>query len=302
MKRNPISEKIYTKPSSPVYSMPPAEKPDYTSTLSTADSLTLFMQGWEPDEPPRSVIVIVHGYGDHSSRYADLASHFVQQGHTVQTYDQRGHGRSEGRRAYINTFDQYLDDLRAFLASVRQRFKKFPVYLLGQSMGGAIAVLYCLEREADFQGLVLCSAALKAHDDMAPLLQKLSSVAGRLLPRLPTISLDLDALSRDPAVVRWTREDLLYYHGRMPARTGSEMLRAMQRIDQQVENLTLPLLLIHGTADKITDPAGSIACYERANSDDKTLGLYPDLYHETFNEPEKEQVIEEITTWLDEHL
>ena len=282
--------------------MPPAEAPDYTGILRTADGLTLFTQGWEPDKPPRSVVVIVHGYGDHSSRYADLAVHLMQQGHTVQTYDQRGHGRSEGRRAYIDTFDQYLDDLHAFLASVRRQFEGLPFYLLGQSMGGAIAALYCLEREADFQGLVLCSAALKAHDDMAPLLQKLSSVVGRLLPRLPTITLDLDALSRDPAVVRRAREDLLYYHGRMPARTGSEMLRAMQRINRHLENLTLPLLLIHGTADQITDPAGSIACYERARATDKTLGLYPDLYHETFNEPEKEQVIEEITAWLDEHL
>lgn len=280
--------------------MSPSEEPDYTGTLRTADGLTLFTQGWEPTTPPRSVIVIVHGYAEHSSRYSDLATHFVQQGHAVQTYDHRGHGRSAGRRAYVHAFDDYLGDLGAFLDSVRRRFEGVPEFLFGHSMGGAIAALYCLEREMDFQGLILSSAALKTNE--APLLQKLSPIVGRLLPRLPTIGLDNSMLSRDPAVAQRVEADLLHYLGKMPARTGAEVLRAMQRIDQQMENLTLPLLLIHGTADQITDPAGSMACYERAQSDDKTLGLYPDLYHETFNEPEKEQVIEEITTWIDEHL
>ncbi|MFQ5572190.1 MAG: alpha/beta hydrolase [Rhodothermales bacterium] len=248
------------------------------------------------------MVVLIHGYAEHCGRYAHLATHLNHHGFAVFTYDQRGHGRSSGRRAFVRSFNRYLDDFGVMLKLARGDFSNVPVFLFGHSMGGAVAALYVLEREATFRGLVLSSPALKVSSDIAPFLQKISSLVGRLLPRLPTIPLDRSLISRDPAVVRQALQDPLNFHGRMPARTGAELLRATRRIERNMDNLTLPFLIIHGTGDRLTDPGGSTTLYQRARSEDKTLGLHPGLYHETFNEPEKAQVLEEIVAWLEEHL
>ena len=272
--------------------------PTWKDSYTTPDGVSLAFEGWRTPGPPRSVVVIVHGYAEHGGRHVALAAHLVAHGHAVFTYDQRGHGRSGGPRAYIDTFDRYLDDLDAMLEKARQSAPGAPVFLFGHSMGGAVSALYCLEREVDIEGLLLSSAALKLPD-VAPVLQRFSALIGRLLPRLPTIKLNLNHLSRDPEVVERTAADPLYFHGRMPARTGAEFVRATQRIEQRMDTLTVPVLLLHGTADQLTAPAGSTELYSRARSIDKTLALYPGFYHETFNEPEKEQVFEEIVSWLD---
>jgi len=271
------------------------------SSYTTPDGVDLACRFWATPGSPTSVVVIVHGYAEHCGRHAALATHLVEHGHAVFSYDQRGHGHSGGRRAYVHAFDHYLDDLGAMLDEARQNAPNVPVFLFGHSMGGTVVTLYCLERRPDIDGLILSSPALKLPD-IAPLLQRLSSVIGRLFPRLPTVKLNLAHLSHDPEVIARTQADPLYFHGRIPARTGAELIRATQRIGQQMEALTLPFLLFHGTEDQITDPAGSSELYRRARCTDKTLALYPGLYHETLNEPEKDQVLEEIIEWLEEHV
>ena len=285
------------KPQTPT----PPDTPGWTGYYTTPDGVSLTFSGWTPPGTPRSVVVIVHGYADHSGRHAALASHLTGHGHAVLAYDQRGHGRSGGRRAYIDTFDQYLDDLDAMLKIAQEHFPNLPLFLFGHSMGGAVSTLYCLERRADIEGLILSSPAIQLPD-VAPLLQKASALIGQLLPRLPTVKLDLNHLSRDAEVVARTAADPLYYQGRLPARTGAELVRATRRIAARMESLSLPILLFHGTADQLTAPAGSTTLYSRARSSDKTLALYPGFYHETFNEPQKEQVLESIIEWLGERV
>ncbi len=274
----------------------------YEGVLVTTDGLTLFAQGWQAAQAARSIVAVVHGYAEHSGRYAGLAAHLVGHGHAVHTYDQRGHGRSDGRRAYVHAFDRYLDDLDLFLASLQARFPEMPLFLFGHSMGGAVAALYCLERDAAVQGLLLSSPALKISQGVAPILQRLAAVVGRLLPWLPTVRLDRRLLSRDPDVVAQAEQDPLNFHGRMPARSGAELLRATKRIGRQMEALTVPLLLLHGADDGLTDPAGSADLYRRAASPDKTFHRYDGLYHETFNEPERAQVLAALTGWLNERV
>ena len=271
------------------------------SSYTTQDGVDLACRFWTTPGSPTSVVVIVHGYAEHCGRHAALATCLVEHGHAVFAYDQRGHGHSGGRRAYVHAFDHYLDDLGAMLDEARSNAPDVPVFLFGHSMGGTVATLYCLERQPAIDGLILSSPALKLPD-VAPLLQRLSSVLSRLFPRLPTLKLDLALLSRDPEVVAQAKADPLYFHGRIPARTGAELIRATQRIRQQMDALTLPFLLFHGTDDQITDPAGSAELYLRACSTDKTLALYPGLYHETLNEPEKDQVLEAMIEWLEEHV
>ena len=270
-----------------------------TGTFRTKDGLTLFSRTWLPLTEPRAVVALVHGYAEHSGRYASFAADLVAKGHAVLGYDHRGFGRSEGRRAFISPFDDLLDDLYCFLDEVRKAHPDAPLYLFGHSMGGAVAALFALERPERHRlaGLILSSPAFQSNE--APLLQKIASVLGRLFPGLPTIPLDLDTLSRDPAVVEDIRNDPLFYHGRILARTGAEMVRAMKRIRAQASRFHHPFLLFHGLADRLTDPEGSRRFYHEAASEDKTLHLYEGLYHLTFCEPEKDRVRADVLAWLD---
>lgn len=267
---------------------------------STPDGIQLASHDHRPAGPPRSVVLLVHGYAEHSGRYTHVIDHFVAHGHAVVAYDLRGHGRSEGPRAFVASFDDHLDDLSLMLAHARQAYPDTPFILFGHSMGGAIVALCCMERHPDVTGLMLSSPAIQLPD-IAPLLQKFSGLVARLFPRLPTIRLSPAHLSRTPEVVDRVLSDPLFYRGRMPASTGAALVEATHRIQTHMEDLTLPFLVLHGTADQITKPEGSEALYQHAGSTDKTLALYPHLYHETFNEPEKAQVLEDMTTWLDQH-
>jgi acylglycerol lipase len=270
--------------------------------FKAADGLSLFEQWWRPETGPKAAVAIVHGLAEHSSRYAHVAEHLARGGYAVDTFDLRGHGRSEGRRAFIRSFDEFLADLDLFLARVRSRHRRTPVFLLGHSMGGGITPLFVITRKPDISGLILSAGALKISDDISPLLIRMSGIVGRILPKLPTIKLDSSAISRDPEVVKHYDNDPLNYRGGTPARTGAEIVRATRRIQAQMEAITLPLLILHGTADRLTDIEGSKQLYARAASSDKTLKLYDGLYHEILNEPEKARVLEDIVQWLDAHL
>lgn len=277
-------------------------RPSTTGTFEAPDGLKLFEQAWLPAQRRRSTIVLVHGYAEHSGRYAQVAASLSAQGHAVYTYDQRGHGRSEGRRGYVDRFDHYLDDLGVFLQRVRRSGPGTPLFLMGHSMGGTVCTRFCLERAPGLSGLILSSPMLRPAMDIPPLLRWLSPVVATFFPTLPTLYLNRDDLSRDPAVVAAAKSDPLNYHQRIPARAGHEMIRAGQRIRAGLESLSIPFLVFHGTHDRIADPRSSIELYTRAAAEDKTLSLYEGLRHETLNEPEKHQIMDELIAWLEEHL
>ncbi|MGI9173824.1 MAG: lysophospholipase [Rhodothermales bacterium] len=269
-------------------------------TFKAADGMLLQASAWLAADTPRSAVALVHGYAEYIGRYAHVADFLAKRGHAVYGYDQRGHGRSPGRRAYVHAFKDYVDDLAVFLDRVREEEPGRPLFLLGHSMGGAVSAQYALREDAALDGLILSSAALDLPTP--PALQVLAWLLGRLVPTLPTVKLDRRLISHDAAVIARADVDPLYYRGGIPARTAAELFDAARHLRQHLEHLTLPLFLLHGTADGITRPNGSQACYARARSTDKTLALYPGLYHETFNEPEKARVLKEVAEWLDEHL
>jgi alpha-beta hydrolase superfamily lysophospholipase len=270
--------------------------------FEAGEGLRLFEQWWRPESEPKAVVVIVHGYAEHSGRYIHVAEHLIRNGYAVDTFDLRGHGRSEGARAFVRSFDEYLEDLDLFLGRACKRNPEKPVFLLGHSMGGGITPLFVITRNADLQGLVISAGALQINKDISPLLIRISGIMGRLFPKLPTIKLDSSAISRDLEVVKLYDSDPLNYRGGTLARTGAEMVRATKRIQAQMETVSLPLLILHGTADRLTDVEGSRQLYARACSKDKTLKLYEGFYHEILNEPEKEQVMNDVVQWLDARL
>jgi len=268
------------------------------SRFTTPDGTTLHTRQWTPDISARGAIALVHGYADHGGRYAWVASHLTQAGFAVSAIDLRGHGASPGDRAYIASFDQIVDDVARYAEAVRGQFNGLPLFVMGHSMGGLIVALYAATRKPSLDGLILSSPLLKVSDDVSPFLQRISGVVGALLPRLAVLPLDTDAISRDPEAVRGYAGDPLVYHGRIMARTGAEMTRAANRIQACMEDIVLPWLALHGTADRLCDVNGSRQLYARSRSDDKALKLFDGGYHELFNDLEKDTFMAEIVSWL----
>jgi alpha-beta hydrolase superfamily lysophospholipase len=272
------------------------------STFEGTGGLRLFSQSWRPvDEEPRAVLIVVHGLRDHSSRYGELAVHLVGQGFAVHAFDLGGHAHSEGVRVHIDSFDEYLSDLGLFLERVREREPGKPVYLFGHSMGGAIVTLFTLEKKPDIQGLVLSAPAMKPGADVSGALIATTKVLGGVLPNLKVLELDPKQFSRDPEVVKDNETDPLVFQQGGPARTASRLLAALNTLSERMEEVTTPVLVLHGTADTVTDPEGSKALVERARSTDKSLKLYEGLFHDLVHEPEKARVIADVVQWLQAH-
>lgn len=254
---------------------------------------------WMPDHSPRAAVVLIHGVCEHGGRYRPLAEELTRHGYAVYAIDLRGHGRSEGQRILIRRFDDHLDDAEQLLAEVQARYADRPVFLLGHSMGGAVAARLVIRRRPAIQGVILSAAAVRVAGHLFPLLRRLAGVVSILFPRLRLVRVGTGRLSRDPAVIADFKADPLVYNGKFPVRTGAEILRAARELHRELESLELPVLILHGTGDWITDPRGSRELYERARSKDKTLKLYDGLYHDLFHEPEWRQVTADVVAWLE---
>jgi acylglycerol lipase len=263
------------------------------------DGLDLYEQWWLPGAEPAAAVVVVHGINEHSGRYARLADDLNRRGYAVYAMDLRGHGRSEGARVLVRSFDEYLDDVEILLDRVAGRQPGKPLFLLGHSMGGAIVALLGMLRPPKVRGLVLSGPSVVVAGGVFPVLRRLAALVSAVWPTLQLVRLGCWYISRDPAVVEAFKNDPLVFHDRFPVRTGAEILRAAKRIQMNMEQLRLPLLILQGGKDYVTDAEGARLLAARAGSTDKTLRLYPGLYHEVFSEPEREQVLADTLAWLD---
>jgi alpha-beta hydrolase superfamily lysophospholipase len=247
---------------------------------------------------------VVHGIHEHSARYAHVGTRLSAAGFAVYAADHRGHGRSGGRRANIERMELILADLRSFVDFAATRHPGSPVFMVGHSLGGLIALHYAADTESGpaLDGLVVSGPAVTATAGSA-LARRLAGVLSALVPNLGVAALDAaERISRDPEVVRAYRQDPLVHCGRIKARTGAETLAAMQRLPAVLPRLSMPLLLLHGTADQICPVAGSMMVHDTVSSADRTLRRYPGLYHEVFNEPEREAILTDLLSGLNDHL
>ncbi|MYR06340.1 alpha/beta fold hydrolase [Gordonia sp. SID5947] len=252
-----------------------------------------------PDRVPRGTVVIAHGLGEHGRRYAHVVERLASAGYVVAVPDHLGHGRSGGKRLRVQKFSDYTDDLGTVLDQIVD--DDLPTFLIGHSMGGCIALDFALDHQDRLDGLVLSGAAVIPGDDLSPVAVRLAPLLGRVAPGLPTTALDSASISRDPQVVATYDTDPLVTRGKIPARLGSAMLATMQSFPRRLPGLHIPLLVLHGGADALTSPAGSEMVDRLAASEDKTLTIYDGLYHEIFNEPERDQVISDVVGWLADH-
>ena len=191
------------------------------------DGLRLFERRWLPDGEPRAEVMLVHGFIEHGGRYAPTAEALARRGYAVSVMDLRGHGKSDGPRCWIRSFDEYIDDLDRFFDRVVRRAGGKPVFVLGHSLGGLIAVLWCIrcQRES-LSGLILSGPVLQVRQQLFPWLRHLAGLASLLFPRLRLVRMGGRNISRDAAIVAQFHDDPLVFHGRFPVRTGAEILRA----------------------------------------------------------------------------
>jgi acylglycerol lipase len=264
-------------------------------------NLELYYQAWLPEGGPVAVLLVVHGLAEHSSRYGNVVDYFVPRGYAVYAPDHRGHGRSGGQRAYVERFNDYLADLKTFFDMVRGWHPDQKIFVVGHSMGGTISLTYALRHQDELDGLLLSGASVKVGESISPLVIAVGKLIAVLLPKMGVVVLDASTISRDPAVVAAYDNDPLVYRGKVPARTGAELIGTMQALPDQVSQLRLPILIMHGTDDRLGDPQGSQWLFQSVGSSDKTLKLYEGYYHEIFNEPEHERVLADVETWLAAH-
>jgi alpha-beta hydrolase superfamily lysophospholipase len=271
-------------------------------TFTGANKGSMYYQYWQAGGVPRAVILVVHGASEHSGRYQHFAEHFVSRGYAVAAFDNIGHGRSDGARGYVRRFSDYVETLDVFQKQVAADFPDVPQILLGHSMGGLVSTLYLLTNQQRFAGCVLSGPAIKS--ELQPPIWQLWLIRcfSLLLPKLGVLQLDANGVSRDPAEVERYVNDPLNYSGKLSARKVSELFKSMNYIQQNASVISLPILLLHGGEDAMASPAGSRFLEEHISSPDKTLRIYPGLFHEIFNEPEKEQVFGDIDSWLDRLL
>lgn len=274
-----------------------------TDTFLGGGGVTLYTQRWLPEgrERPRAAVIIVHGYAEHSGRYTGLAAFLVSHGYGVYALDHRGHGKSEGERANIRVFREYVADLVRFTERVREIHPRPPRFLLGHSMGGAVALQTVLEQPERVDGLILSGAYLQNASPTPPLLERLVGPVSRMAPGLPVQSLDTGALSRDKEVVRAYERDPLVYHGKVKARMGAELLNAGGYLLARVDSIRTPVLIMHGGDDRLAHPNGSRELFEQIGSRDKTLHIYEGFYHEIFNDVGREEPLEDLLEWLEAH-
>ncbi len=270
----------------------------------THDGKKLYLQAWEPESDRKGAILLVHGLGEHSTRYNHVAEYFNQKGYAVYTFDGRGHGKSSLPKptAYFKSMEDYLKDVDALFKKMKGYVGDIPCFIYGHSMGGGIVAHYTLAYKPEAKGILLSGAALIPGDDISPLLMKASSLLSTLTPKLRAIKLDSSHLSHDSKVMQQYDNDPLVYRKGIPARTGAEIFNMMKFVQENAAKFDYPVLIMHGTADRLTNIAGSKMLHEKASSADKTLNLYEGFYHEIHNEVDKELVLADMVDWMDKRL
>jgi alpha-beta hydrolase superfamily lysophospholipase len=266
------------------------------------DGVRIVYDVWTPDTPPRGVVILAHGLGEHARRYDHVATRFGREGLIIYALDHRGHGRSGGKRVLVKDISEYTGDFDTLVGIAAKEHPGLTRIVLGHSMGGGIVFAYGVEHPDDYDLMVLSGPAVAAQLAVSPLLGWVAKTMGTIAPGLPLQALDASAVSRDPAVVNAYNNDPLVYHGKIPGGVARALLTVGETMQQRAPSLTAPLLVVHGSDDRLIPVEGSRQLVAAVGSSDVELKIYPGLFHEVFNEPEQEQVLDDVVSWINARL
>lgn len=267
-------------------------------TTSSPDNIPFYFQGWQTETPAKAVVCLVHGLGEHSGRYAHVAEALNAAGYTLFGFDLRGHGKSGGARGHTPTYDVLMDDIGRLLDEAAARYPDRPRFLYGHSLGGNLVLNYGLRRKPAIAGVISTSPGLRVTNPLPPLQIALARVMNKLQPGMQIANgLALDGLARDPEVIRAYTHDPLV-HNKISVRLATGMLDAGEWAIVHAAEFPLPLLLVHGTADKLTSARATEEFAAKVPAGRCTLKLWEGFYHETHNEPEKAEVLAYMVNWL----
>lgn len=265
--------------------------------------LKIYYQAWFPDEKPKAIIQIVHGFAEHSDRYENIVNKLVPLGYAIYADDHRGHGKSEGVINYVDNFDQYVKDEKKLYDIVKENHSNSKYFMLGHSMGSGIAIYFTEKYEDLLDGLILSGTGSAAGGEVSWFLKFISKIFSKLAPKM-TIDpkLDPESLSHDPNVVQAYKQDPLVHHKEVTTRLGYEMIKKFGKVEDVVEKFNLPLLVQCGSEDEAMHGIEKLKTHFKM--DDKTVKIYGGLYHEVYNEikEEREKVLDDLANWLDNHI
>jgi acylglycerol lipase len=268
--------------------------------LTGKDGLKIFTRHWEPAGAPRASLVICHGVNSHGGQYVRAAEAFASWGFAVTALDLRGRGKSDGERFYIDSIDDYVADLSQTIELGRSHHPDLPLFLLGHSAGGVTSVTYALDHQDRLSGLICESFAFRVYAPNFAL--KLLEGASHIAPHAHVLKLKMEDFSRDPEWVAELNADPLTHNEVQPVQTVASFARAGERFEREFPRITLPVFILHGTADKATRPDGSQQFFDQASSADKTLKLYEGHYHDLLNDLGREQVTDDIVSWIEARI
>lgn len=263
----------------------------------------IYYQGWLPSGEVKAVLLVVHGLGEHSGRYMNVVNYFVPLGYAVYGLDHIGHGKTEGGvTEIIERFEDLTAPLETYYKMIQGWQPGKPVFILGHSLGVLITIYYLFDHQDDFRGAIFSAPTVKPGSSITKATIMMANILSSLAPKMGLQMLDVTTISRDPAVVNAYAKDPLVFHAKTPARIAAESLNRMQRMATELNRITLPFIVLQGSEDKLVEPSGAQMLYDKASSADKTLKIYPGLYHEVLNETEKAMVLKDLETWLAAHL
>jgi alpha-beta hydrolase superfamily lysophospholipase len=271
-------------------------------TFDGVGGVRIVFDVWTPDVTPRAVVILSHGFGEHARRYDHVAARLGRDGLVTYALDHRGHGRSGGKRVLVKDISEYTGDFDTLVGIAGKEHPGLTRIVLGHSMGGGIVFAYGVERPDDYDLMVLSGPAVAAQTAVSPVLALVAKTVGAIAPGLPLQQLDADAVSRDPATVNAYNTDPLVHHGKVPGGVARALLLVGQTMPQRAAALTTPLLVVHGSEDRLIPVDGSRQLVEAVGSPDVELKVYPGLYHEVFNEPERDQVLDDVVSWINARL
>ncbi len=276
----------------------------FETKLDGKDSTSFYIQGWEPeDRKPKASIILVHGLGEHTGRFAHVGKVLTEAGYVLAGFDLRGHGKSAGARGHSPSLDAYMQDIHQFFQWTKERYPDLPQFLYGHSLGGLLSLTYAIQYGKGLKGVMVTSPGLRTALQEQRAKVTLVRLLGSLLPGVTVPSgLDPALISRDPEVVQaYVHDPLVHYNTSLGF--GKAALSAIELCFTRAREFPVPLLIMHGKCDKIAYPSGSedFAKLAEAAGCEVTLKLWDDLYHEIHNEPEKAQVFQFMIEWLDEH-